>query len=204
MGKIWGGSAGVVLFGAAAFFVCLFGAASSECFDFREDPSPAATVIDDETGRPIEGAVALAVWRKHSSTARAWWEGGTDVVVRIEEAVSDKDGNIFIEDFWNRHLFESGYPHLTVYKFGYVCWDQGQIYLDALHTLKRTDFNKDNRIARMKKWPEGFSFNSHESFVYGVTQGAYNESSKHLFRDAFHHEIPLSSKERDQEYQKKK
>ncbi|HQJ09476.1 MAG TPA: hypothetical protein PLF54_10780, partial [Deltaproteobacteria bacterium] len=154
MRKGSGSSAGAALLGSVVFLMCLFSSTGSECFSLRDNPSPAATVIDDETGRPIEGAVALAVWRKHSSTARAWWEGGTDVVVRIEEVVSDKDGNIFIEDFWSWHLFENNEPHLTIYKFGYVCWDQGQIYIDALNASKRIDFGEKNRTVRMKKWPE--------------------------------------------------
>ena len=85
---------------------------------------PTAIVVDDETGKPIEGAVALAIWRKHTTKETAWFEGGMLVPVRIEEVVSDKGGNIYIDGFWGWHLFENRYSRLMVYKPGYVCWDQ--------------------------------------------------------------------------------
>lgn len=192
------------LFGLTVLLLCLLSAPGSDCFGIGDNPSPTVIVIDDETGKPIDGAVALAVWRRHSSTARAWWEGGTDVVVRIEEAMSDSSGKVFIEDFWNWHLFESDYPHLTIYKFGYVCWDQGNVYIDEFNAPRRTDFDKRNRTARMKKWPEGFSFIGHEKFVHTVTTSDYSEAPKHLFRNAFHLEIPLASKENTERDEKRK
>jgi len=204
MRKGSGSSAGAALLGSVVFLMCLFSSTGSECFSLRDNPSPAATVIDDETGRPIEGAVALAVWRKHSSTARAWWEGGTDVVVRIEEVVSDKDGNIFIEDFWSWHLFENNEPHLTIYKFGYVCWDQGNVYIDAFNAPRRTDFSKKNRTVRMKKWPERFSFVGHETFIGTVTYSDYNKAPKSLFKNAYDYEIPFRVSERTERDKLKK
>jgi hypothetical protein len=192
------------LFVKSVVIVCFVAGIHGECLGFGGDPAPTATVVDDKTGRPIEGAVALAIWRKHSSTARAWWEGGTDVVVRIEEVVSDLNGNIFIDGFWNRHLFKNNYPHLTIYKPGYVCWDQGNVYIDESNAPERTDFDKDHRTARMRKWPEGFSFVGHETFVYGVTFGDYNKAPKHLFREAFHYEIPFAVNENNERDKKRK
>lgn len=148
---------------------------------------PTAIVIDAETGQPIEGAVVIAIWRKHSFKD-AWFEGGTMIVARVEEAVSDMEGNIYIDDFWDWHLFEDRSPHLTIYKTGYVCWDQANIYINEYNAPERKDFNKDNRIARLKKWPEGFSFVGHGSFVNSVTQGDMHEAPKKLFRKAFDYE----------------
>ena len=165
------------LLGSVVFLMCLFSSTGSECFSLRDNPSPAATVIDDETGRPIEGAVALAVWRKHSSTARAWWEGGTDVVVRIEEVVSDKDGNIFIEDFWSWHLFENNEPHLTIYKFGYVCWDQETS--TSMRSMRRNDrLQQEKSHGQDEEVAGGFSFVGHETFIGTVTYSDYSQSLK--------------------------
>ena len=61
-------------------------------------------------GEPIEGAVAIAIWRKHSIKDAAWFEGGKMVPVRIEEALTDKEGKVYFEDFWDWHLFENEYP----------------------------------------------------------------------------------------------
>jgi len=155
------------------------------------NPIPTVTVVDTETGEPIEGAVAIAIWRKHSIIERAWWEGGTMVVVKIEEAVSDKDGNIYIDGFWGWYISGNRYPRLTIYKPGYICWDQNNLYEGGL----RTDFDKDHRIARMEKWPEGFSFNRHSSFVSAVTFNDHTDAPKQLFNKAFRYETSYWLKE---------
>ena len=204
MKKVSGHAEIVFLYPAMVVMACFIVGIHAECLGMGGTPVPTATVIDEETGKPIEGAVALAIWREHSYTKRAWWEGGTDVVVRIEEAVSDSEGKIFIDGFWNWHFYEDRYPHLTIYKPGYVCWDQGNVYIDEFHGPKRTDFDEDHRIARMRKWPEGFSFVGHERFIGNVTFGDYTKAPKHLFRDAFYHEIPFTVKEENERNEKKK
>jgi hypothetical protein len=157
---------------------------------------PTAIVIDDETGEPIEGAVAIAIWRKHTYKDR-WFEGGNDVVVKIEEAVSDKEGKIYIDGFFGLYLF-SQEPHLTIYKFGYVCWDQGNIYINEKHAPRRNDFDKNNRIARLNKWPNEFSFVGHESFIDSVVRD-FAEAPKKLFLSAIRQEDNLRIKERTKE-----
>jgi hypothetical protein len=190
----------VINFILACFFLSL----PHNCLAMGFNPVPTVTVIDDETGKPIEGAVAIAVWRKTSDTEGAWFEGGKFEVVRIEEEVSDSNGNIYIDGFWNWHLIEERYPHLTIYKPGYVCWDQEAIHIDEHHGAKRTDFDKNHRIARMRKWPEGFSFVGHGSFVDNATNWDYTKAPKHLFRDAFYYEIPFAVKEENEKDKKRK
>jgi hypothetical protein len=143
---------------------------------------PTATVIDDETGKPIEGAVALAIWRENSTEAAAWFEGGKDIPVRIEEVLTDKEGNIFIKGFWNWHLIEREYPRLTIYKFGYVCWDQKAVFgLDGWGT--RQDFNKENRKVKLVKWPVGISSEEHFKFIRDVTNGDNYKAKDQLFNN---------------------
>jgi hypothetical protein len=163
-------------------------------------PAPTVTVIDGETGKPIEGAVAIAIWRKPSWTEGAWFEGGGLDIVKIDEAVSDSSGNIYIDGFWNWHLFSNRYPKLAIYKFGYVCWDKNIVYDDG----GQTDLKNGDRIVHMKKWPEGFSFIRHDSFISTVTSGDYIKAQKHLFRDAFYQEIPFAVKEENERNKKKK
>jgi hypothetical protein len=136
-----------------------------------------ATIIDDETGKPIEGAVAIAIWRDYTgvSLVNALHGGGVRYK-KSEEVVSDKEGKITINGFWKTTKGKGGTgndydPRLTVYKFGYVCWDQQEIFVPKYKWEKRTDFNKKSRIVRLKKWPEGFSFQEHSSFIGSATQG---------------------------------
>ncbi len=194
----------VILYPAIVVMTFFIVGIHTECLGMGGTTEPTVTVIDEETGKPIEGAVALAIWREHSYTKRAWWEGGTDVVIRIEEAVSGSEGKIFIDGFWNWHFYEDRYPHLTIYKPGYVCWDQGNVYIDEFHGPKRTDFDEDHRIARMRKWPEGFSFVGHNSFVNFVTQNDYTDAPKKLFLKAYDYERPFRIKENTEIDKKRK
>jgi hypothetical protein len=186
------------------FFTCLLVAIHpGDCLAMGGKPVPTVTVIDEETGKPIEGAVAIAIWRKRSLLEGSLIEGGLDVVTKIDEAISDSEGNIYISGFWNWHLF--GYdPHLNIYKPGYVCWDQNVVYIDELHSSKQTDFDNGHRIAHMKKWPEGFSFVGHDTFMSAVTRNDYTDAPKQLFNKAFQYEIPYRVKERDEIYKKRK
>ena len=180
--------------------VCLLIGVQDQVLAMSRNPVPTVTVVDAESGEPIEGAVAIAIWRKHSIKMRAWWEGGTMVVVKIKEAVSDEDGNIYIDGFWGWYIARNRYPRLTIYKPGYVCWDQINLYEGGL----RTDFDKDHRIARMEKWPEGFSFVQHESFVRGCTLGDIYDTPKLFFKTAFDYEKPFRIKESTESSRKKK
>jgi hypothetical protein len=174
-----------------------------DCHAMGSNPVPTVTVIDEETGKPIEGAVAIAIWRKPSWTKGGLFEGGGYDVTKIEEVVSDSDGNIYISGFWSWHLF--GYdPTLNIYKPDYVCWDDKAIYIDAHHIPLRTDFDKKHRIARMVKWPDEFSFIGHQTFVGNVTRGDDAEAPKKLFRKAFRYETPFYVKEENERDKKRK
>jgi hypothetical protein len=172
----------------------LFFVIHGEGFCMERVPAPTVTVIDDETGKPIEGAVAIAIWRKPSWTEGAWFEGGGLDIVRIDEAVSDGNGNIYIDGFWNWHLFSNRYPSLAIYKFGYVCWDKNIVYNDG----GQTDLKNGDHIVHMRKWPEGFSFVRHDSFISLVTRYDYTKAPKQLFMKAYDYELPFIVKERDE------
>jgi len=169
------------------------------------EKQPTVIVVDAETGESIEGAVAMAVWRKR--TWQRWFEGGELVVERIEEAVSDKEGKVYVEGFWDWRFHDllrgndkdlpvlDRSPSLTIYKPGYICWDRYLVYLGKI-TVNRLDFSKEERIARMKKWPYGakvrdewetddYSFTRHEGFIFSVTGGDYFEAPQRLFQEAF-------------------
>jgi hypothetical protein len=158
---------------------------------------PTAIVIDDETDKPIEGAVALCIWRKSDSWNWSWFEGGMEVPRKIVETVSDKEGRIYISGYWNWHMFKERYPRLDVYKPGYICWDQSGVYISETKGERRTDFNKSNRIIRLKKRPEDFSFISHSSFINSCTSGNYNMAKDELFYKAIETEYPFEQAEYD-------
>jgi hypothetical protein len=116
------------------------------CTEEVVDTGPTAIVIDNATGQPVEGAVALAQWL--SAGGGGLFEGGGDVVDKTKEVFSDKDGKLYIKDFWKKGVF-SGSTRLSVYKSGYVLWDSRRICPD----LKgRTDFDENHRTVRLLKF----------------------------------------------------
>ena len=188
----------IVLFGA---IICQLSFLKRDALCMGSNKVPTAIVLDAETGKPIEGAVAIAIWRGEDKDG-PWFEGGSQVAERIEEAVSDKEGKIYIDDFWDWHLLELSYPRLTIYKPGYVCWDQKNIYIDRFHSEERKDFNKENRITKMKKWPKIFSFDDHWSFMNFVTQRESLKAKQCLFINAFEYELSYRLLEREREDKK--
>ena len=84
------------------------------------------TVLDYETKKPIEGAVAIAFWNQTKGVP-----GMTRTeTVKIVEAVSDKEGKFAIPAV-SVSIFADK-PHLKVYKSGYVGWNNKEIYQGSL------------------------------------------------------------------------
>jgi len=104
---------------------------------------PTAIVIDADTDKPVEGAVALAQW--HRSVPLGLGLGATQALEKALETFSDKDGKVYIDGFWGLYVF-SLKPRLTVYKPGYVIWDNQEI---CPVYEKRTDFDSRHRTVKL-------------------------------------------------------
>ena len=107
------------------------------------DWRPTAIVIDAETGKPVEGAIALAQWFR--AGGGGMFEGGVDVLAKAVETYSDKEGKIYIRGSWGLHIFSSS-PRLTIYKPGYVLWDCRRI---CPTNMPRTDFDENHRTVKL-------------------------------------------------------
>jgi hypothetical protein len=171
------------------FLTTMFIPTACNSMDKSPEPSgPTAIVIDDETGKPIEGAVAITIWRgkQKNCTIVGSLEGACWGFLRAEETLSDKEGKISIPDFWKTTIDpgkrgSATSPRLTIYKFGYVCWDQQEIFVPKNRWEKRTDFNRGNRIVRLKKWPENMSKEEHSLFISDTTRDDYFKTKDELF-----------------------
>ncbi|MCW5203871.1 hypothetical protein VU12_13150, partial [Desulfobulbus sp. US4] len=94
-------------------------------------------VLDAETKRPIEGAVALAHW-----TSTDGFPGLTHTdTAKVAEDVSDSEGKLSIPGAWGFLALQR--PHIKVYKPGYVGWDSRLIYLGC--------YKNDRIMARIEK-----------------------------------------------------
>jgi len=108
-----------------------------------------ATIVDEETGEPIEGAIALAQWMKYSYM-RNPLEGGTHYLTKAKETTSNKKGKIKISGYWSLIPF-TGTPHLTVYKPGYALWNSDKDIIPVKDPPSK-GFNRFTRVVRLVKF----------------------------------------------------
>ncbi len=154
-------------------------------------PGPTAIVIDAETGKPIEGAIALAQW--FDAGGGAWFEGGTLVLKKAKETYSDKGGRVNIDGFWvRRQLFlPPPGPRLTVYKPGYVLWDSERI---CPLNKKRTDFDEKHRIVKLLKFEKEAARWLKEGYDKG--RGGPHLMQKMCFGSCYSGEMGIKYKDR--------
>ena len=106
-----------------------------------------ATIVDDETGEPIEGAIALAQWVKYKPTGL---EGGIPYAAKAKETVSDKNGKIYISGYWTLNPFAYE-RHLTVYKPGYALWNSEKKNYRIKNPPSK-GFNRFTKVVRLVKF----------------------------------------------------
>ncbi len=160
-----------------------------------------AIVLDAETGKPVEGAVALAQWFR--AGGGGMFEGGVEVLDKAVETYSDKEGKIYIRGSWGLHIFSSS-PRLTVYKPGYVLWDSRRL---CPTDMPRTDFDENHRTVKLLKFdieaPKWHTKNPihngprqmHNSFFSSCCRDITNEMKfEHIFRE---NELPQLKKEEE-------
>ena len=150
-------------------------------------------VLDRETNTPIEGAVAIAFW----DVTRGVGFVNTETVA-VWEGVTNKDGFFTVPSV---SVPAAAHVRLKVYKFGYVGWDNTEIYLgnyadDVLtpRTEKRTDFEWRKQDIFLEKFKKEYSYVSHYSFIETELAGVYFKSN--LFENAIQQEIPSRANER--------
>lgn len=140
------------------------------------------TVVDAETGQPIEGAVVLVEWTKTHGFGHTYTES-----YKVIEAFTDKDGKATITGTFSPTV---NYPHVTVYKKGYVAWNNEMIFPDY---KKRTDFKwKNGYVFRLERFKEDiYTHRDHVMFLYNPV----GDTPK--YSDAIRWETGMMQKEKD-------
>jgi len=129
-------------------------------------------VVDAETGKPIEGAVILVEW-----TIVKGLPGLTHTEsYKVVEVVTDKDGKASITGVANPLVDP---PRVTVYKKGFVAWNNEFIFPDW---KKRTDFKwLNNYVFKLEKFRPDYSYDKHQDFVsFSISVGA-SAQKKQMF-----------------------
>jgi len=145
------------------------------------------TVVDAESSAPIEGAVLLVEWTKTNI------KGSADPYTtsyKVVEAVSDKDGNVKLPACF---CWFTNDPDVTVYKKGYVAWNNKLIFPGY---KKRKDFQWGGKAFRMERFREVNSHDKHVDFIDMAIGASLKLESKKSIFDAYQSERRLSFEER--------
>ncbi len=161
-------------------------------------------VLDAKTGKPIEGAVALAMW----SATRGLPGLSSTYTAKAVEAESDGRGKLTIPFLFGRAAIFK--PLLKVYKPGYVGWDSKFIYKGSHEKNKtipvyqeRESFSMKDQDIYLEPWKDEYTYISHDSFIQIYTNLRKDAGiSKSLYEKAIRYEDSFSIKERDLNYKK--
>lgn len=143
-------------------------------------------VIDAETQQPIEGAVVMVEWTKKHGFGDSWTES-----YKVVEVVSDKEGMVQIKGCYSPFV---ELPHVTVYKKGYVAWNDESIFQGPA----RTDFKWGDYVFKLEHFRPGYSHDRHLYFIRSSIHSAQNLESKQTIYRAFDWETDLAFQERMQ------
>lgn len=144
------------------------------------------TVVDAESGAPVEGAVVLVEWTKAEGMP-----GLTSTKsYKVVEAVTDKEGKFTVEDM-KKILIDP--PDVAIYKKSYVCWSSRIIFPDWRN---RTDFKwGKTTLFKLEHFKSEYSYIKHTSFIGSAINSGLSE--KKLINEAYYWEELEASKERN-------
>lgn len=120
--------------------------------------SMSGTVVDAETGKPIEGAVVLVEW---TYTSGKWMGLRSTSSYKVVETITDKEGKFKVSDVLNPFVDP---PHVTIYKKGYVAWNNEYIFPDY---KKREDFQwRSGYVFRLEHFKPEYKYANHTFFIH--------------------------------------
>jgi hypothetical protein len=146
--------------------------------------SISGTVVDAETGKPVEGAVVLVEW-----TRRVGIGDYHTVSVRAAETLTDKAGKF--NAFGPLHPFVDP-PDVTIYKKGYVAWNNKRMFPDYKHRQTSEDMYQ---TIKQEKFRGSYSYDRHVSFIRMCTNWALADHKKKRFEAAYQWEVDLAQKD---------
>lgn len=147
------------------------------------------TVVDEETGKPIEGAVVLVEW-----TITCGLPGLTHTKsYKVIEVVTDKEGKYLISGLYNPFVDA---PDLTIYKNGYVAWNNLIVFPEH---KRREEFKwHTGTIYKLEPFKDSYSYVDHYSFIVSAARPESAIDKKMLFIKAYEESERIKAiKERD-------
>ena len=117
----------------------------AECKSY---PPIKGTVVDNASGKPIEGALIVAQWTKKHGFGLTYHE-----LILITETLTDKDGKFAITKTPNDWFLEP--PEMIIYKDGYIPWRNDSIF-PSCNIVKNNEWN-DNATYKLELFTDKYS-----------------------------------------------
>jgi hypothetical protein len=143
------------------------------------------TVVDAETGKPVEGAIVLVEW-----TRRVGPIDYHTTSVRAAEAITDVHGHF--------HVFGPIHPfvdpvNVTVYKKGYVAWNNKYVFPGFVQRNQMESVYDQIQLERFQTY---YSHEKHVFFIGSCILSTLAYNDKKVLSAAFEWEIDLAREER--------
>lgn len=124
--------------------------------------SISGTVVDADTGQPVEGAVVLVEWTK---TSGKWIGLRSTSSYKVVEMITDKEGIFSALGVLNPFVDP---PRLTIYKKGYVAWNNEFIFPGF---KKRSNFHwQSGYIFRLNRFEQEYKYSDHIFFIHSAVR----------------------------------
>jgi len=137
-------------------------------------------VVDAETGQPIAGAVVLVEW---TMTSGKWIGLRSTSSYKVVETITDNAGKFKVRGVSNPLVNP---PHLTIYKKGYVAWNNEFIFPDY-RKRDENDYRSlaPNIVISMERFNEKkYKYSDHTLFIHGSINAGLPGSEKKLIGQA--------------------
>lgn len=115
-------------------------------------------VIDAETKEPIEGAVVVAIYKKHTLISGPG--GGYSSVIKVKETLTDKKGEFYFPSYTTiiQPLSIEDYVEFIIYKPGYGSFSDHRVSppkdmsLEAIERFFSEEVGKQGEIIEDEPW----------------------------------------------------
>lgn len=146
-----------------SLLVCWCPTAESGRTPTKAYPPIKGTVVDSDTGKPLEGALIVAQWTKKHGFGLTYHE-----LILITETLTDKDGKFAITKTPNDWILEP--PEMIIYKEGYIPWRNDSIFPSS-NIVKDHEWN-NNVTYRLDVFTDKYTFRDLFRFLDSGMMGA--------------------------------
>ena len=138
------------------------------------------TVVDADTGEPLEGAIVLVEWTKTKGIPGLTYHEVYEVTI----VITDKEGKATLAGLINPLVgINIGLSSVAVYKKGYVGWSNRQIFPSY---ERRIDFKwQNNYVFKLEKFKPEYSHEKHCSFMQNAISSHMASDKKKIMKDSY-------------------